>query len=44
MITEITEAAETSREIRSQMVNKFQGELRQLIDNGVEESRKSVNL
>ncbi|XP_060848061.1 dynein regulatory complex subunit 3-like [Rhopalosiphum padi] len=43
MITELTEAAETSRGIRSQMVNKFQGELRQLIDNGVEESRKCVS-
>ncbi|XP_026816753.1 uncharacterized protein LOC113556162 isoform X3 [Rhopalosiphum maidis] len=43
LITEITEAAETCRGIRSQMVNKFQGELRQLIDNGVDESRKCVS-
>lgn len=40
MITEITEAAETSRGIRSRLVHEFHEELRQLIDSGVDESRK----
>ncbi|KAE9544093.1 hypothetical protein AGLY_001782 [Aphis glycines] len=43
MITEITEAAETSRGIRSRLVHEFHEELRQLIDSGVDESRKCVS-
>ncbi|KAL4104467.1 hypothetical protein QTP88_019765 [Uroleucon formosanum] len=43
LITEITEAAKTSREIRARLVNEFHGGLRQLIDGGVDESRKSAN-
>ncbi|KAL4104464.1 hypothetical protein QTP88_019762 [Uroleucon formosanum] len=43
LITEITEAAKTSREIRARLVNEFHGGLRQLIDGGVDESRKCVS-
>ncbi|XP_022177709.1 dynein regulatory complex subunit 3-like [Myzus persicae] len=43
LITEITEAAETSRGIRARLVDEFHGELRQLIDDGVNESRKCVS-
>ncbi|KAL5237584.1 hypothetical protein ACI65C_004994 [Semiaphis heraclei] len=43
LITEITEAAETSRSIRARLVDEFHGELRRLIDGGVDESRKCVS-
>ncbi|XP_025203244.1 dynein regulatory complex subunit 3-like [Melanaphis sacchari] len=43
VVNEITEAAETSRGIRSQLVNEFHRELQQLINSGVDESRKCVS-
>ncbi|XP_060857092.1 uncharacterized protein LOC132934769 isoform X2 [Metopolophium dirhodum] len=43
LITEITEAAETSRGIRARLVDEFHCDLRQLIDGGVDESRKCVS-
>jgi len=44
MVNEITVAAETGRESRARMVDAFHDKLRRLIDDGVDESRKSVEI